>query len=106
MKSCPRNIRRLDSSEKDTLYTDRPDLNPAGSAFNMQAWMDGQDQDEPEYSDSDEEGSEMDEEEYEDTRMGEEDGRGEEEEEEDEEGGQRNVTKSFLSRLQEIASGR
>ena len=59
MKQTPRNIRRLESDEKQCLYDNRPDLDPTGSAFNMQAWMDGQEQDEPEYDDSDSEGSEM-----------------------------------------------
>ena len=97
MKQTPRNIRRLDSDEKDVLYNNRPDLDPTGGAFNMQAWMDGQDQDEPQYEDSDSEDSALSEE-YEDTLMSDEDATPETTEP--------NVTKSFLSRLQEIASGR
>ena len=36
-----RTIRRLTGFEKDHLYDDRPDLNPADGYFDMGAWMNG-----------------------------------------------------------------
>jgi len=100
MKSCPRNIRRLESNEKNNLYHQRPDLDPAGGSFSMQAWMDGQDQ-EPEYSDSDDSSqnsldspasSTNSDDHYQDSRC------------DDENNNNTSVTKSFLNRLTEMVT--
>ena len=36
-----RTIRRLTGREKDNLYDNRPDLDPANGYFDMGAWMNG-----------------------------------------------------------------